>query len=230
MRRWFAAPAGLLAGAVLALTPVAALMFRFNNPDALLTLLLVRRRVRHGAGARARRARGGCVLAGALVGFAFLAKMLQAFLVRAGVRPGVPDGRADAAAAAALWQLLAGAASRWSSPAGWWVAVVELWPAVVAPVHRRLATTTSVLELIFGYNGFGRLTGERDRQRRRRRRAASAAGAAGSARLFNAEMGGQISWLLPVAAVALVAGIWSRRGAPRTDRRRAASSCGAAGP
>ena len=38
----FSAPAaGLLAGAVLALTPVAALMFRFNNPDALLTLLLV---------------------------------------------------------------------------------------------------------------------------------------------------------------------------------------------
>ena len=33
--------AGLIAGAVLALTPVAALMFRFNNPDALLVLLLV---------------------------------------------------------------------------------------------------------------------------------------------------------------------------------------------
>ncbi|GAA2213837.1 hypothetical protein GCM10009850_093000 [Nonomuraea monospora] len=34
------AGAGLLAGAVLALTPVATLMFRFNNPDALLVLLL----------------------------------------------------------------------------------------------------------------------------------------------------------------------------------------------
>src|SRR6202047_2931805 len=41
VRRWFGAGAGLLAGATLALTPVAALMFRFNNPDALLTLLLV---------------------------------------------------------------------------------------------------------------------------------------------------------------------------------------------
>src|ERR1700750_3206291 len=30
----------LLAGAAMALTPVAVLMFRFNNPDALLTLLL----------------------------------------------------------------------------------------------------------------------------------------------------------------------------------------------
>lgn len=32
--------AGLLAGAVMALTPVAVLMFRFNNPDALLVLLM----------------------------------------------------------------------------------------------------------------------------------------------------------------------------------------------
>src|ERR1700712_2059071 len=35
------AAAGLIAGAVLACTPAAALMFRFNNPDALLVLLLV---------------------------------------------------------------------------------------------------------------------------------------------------------------------------------------------
>ena len=32
--------AGLVAGALLALTPVAALMFRFNNPDALLVFLM----------------------------------------------------------------------------------------------------------------------------------------------------------------------------------------------
>ena len=42
-----APPPGLLAGAVLALTPVAVLMFRFNNPDALLVLLLVGRGLRH---------------------------------------------------------------------------------------------------------------------------------------------------------------------------------------
>ena len=41
VRRRFSALAGLLAGLALALTPVAALMFRFNNPDALLTLLLI---------------------------------------------------------------------------------------------------------------------------------------------------------------------------------------------
>ena len=41
VRRWFSPAAGLLAGAALALTPVAALMFRFNNPHALLVLLLI---------------------------------------------------------------------------------------------------------------------------------------------------------------------------------------------
>ena len=40
VRRWFPAAAGLIAGGVVALTPVAALMFRFDNPDALLVLLL----------------------------------------------------------------------------------------------------------------------------------------------------------------------------------------------
>src|SRR5512144_1031991 len=41
VRRWSGPVAGLLAGAVLALTPVAVLMFRFDNPDAALVLLLL---------------------------------------------------------------------------------------------------------------------------------------------------------------------------------------------
>src|ERR1700729_3636799 len=41
VKRWFGAGAGLAAGALFAATPVAALMFRFDNPDALLVLLLV---------------------------------------------------------------------------------------------------------------------------------------------------------------------------------------------
>ena len=66
---------------VLATTPVAVLMFRFDNPDALLTLLLV------GSAYATLRAVESVThpvrwlaLAGALVGLAFLTKMLQAFL------------------------------------------------------------------------------------------------------------------------------------------------------
>ena len=80
VRRWAGPAAGLIAGAALALTPVAALMFRFDNPDALLVLLLV-------AGAycvvRAveQASVGWLMLAGTALGFGFLTKMLQAFLV-----------------------------------------------------------------------------------------------------------------------------------------------------
>src|SRR6202012_2090148 len=41
VRRWFGPAARLIAGAALALTPVAVLMFRFNNPDAMMTFLMV---------------------------------------------------------------------------------------------------------------------------------------------------------------------------------------------
>ena len=80
VRRWFGPAAGLIAGATLALTPVAVLMFRFNNPDALLTLLLIA-----GAYAVTRALEAASwrwlAFAGALVGFGFLTKMLQALLV-----------------------------------------------------------------------------------------------------------------------------------------------------
>ena len=75
--------AGLLAGVVLATTPVAVLMFRFDNPDALLTLLLVGSAY---ATLRAVESRAGTRSAGwrwraPWSGSAFLTKMLQAFLV-----------------------------------------------------------------------------------------------------------------------------------------------------
>ena len=80
VRRWFSPAAALISGAVLALTPVAVLMFRFNNPGALLVLLLI-------AGtycvtrAVEQASPFWLALAGAAVGFGFLTKMLQAFLV-----------------------------------------------------------------------------------------------------------------------------------------------------
>src|SRR3984885_2406806 len=80
VKRWFGASAGLIAGLLLAVTPVAALMFRFNNPDALLVCLLVA-----GAYCLVRALEGAStrwvLAAGTMIGFAFLAKMMQAFLV-----------------------------------------------------------------------------------------------------------------------------------------------------
>lgn len=84
MKRWFgpvAGPvAGLIAGGSLAVTPVAVLMFRYDNPDALLVLLMVA-----GAYATVRAvevaSRRWLAPAGVFLGFGFLTRMMQAFLV-----------------------------------------------------------------------------------------------------------------------------------------------------
>jgi 4-amino-4-deoxy-L-arabinose transferase-like glycosyltransferase len=212
--------AGLLAGLVMALTPVAALMFRFNNPDALLALLLA---LATYATLRATERANGRWLAGAgvLVGFAFLAKMLQAFLV-------LP--------AFALVYLLAapttlkkrvlhlvGAFAAMVVALGWWVAVVELVPASWRP-YVGGSQNNSVLELIFGYNGFGRLTGNETGSVTGGGATAGGGmwGETGITRMFDGVSGGMIAWLIPaallVAVIALV--VLGRR--PRTDPTRAA--------
>ncbi|HET7035999.1 MAG TPA: glycosyltransferase family 39 protein [Thermomicrobiaceae bacterium] len=220
VRRWFAPAAALLAGAVLALTPVAALMFRFNNPDALLVLLLVA-----AAYALTRAVEDGrtrwLLLAGALIGLGFLTKMLQAFLVvppfalvylLAG--PGSLALRLRQLLTGGLAMLLAG---------GWWVAAMILIPAGSRPFIGG-SQDNSILNLIFGYNGFGRLDGNE---------AGSVGGGppgtsgrwgpTGLLRLFGSEMGSQVSWLLPAALIALAALLWLSWRGPRTDRPRAAA-------
>lgn len=215
VRRWFGRPAALLSCLILAITPVAALMFRFNNPDALLVLLLIAAAYAVTRAVEAGRTRW-LVLAGSLIGFAFLTKMLQAFLVLPAftlvylVAAPVPLRRR-------IWQLgIAGLAM--IAAGGWWVALVELWPASARP-YVGGSTNNSILELIFGWNGLDRLSGGGTGVGAG---AGSFSGTAGMLRLFNAQMGGEISWLLPAAVIALVAGaVWTAR-RPRTDRTRAA--------
>lgn len=206
-----ATAAGLLAGAVLALTPVAVLMFRFNNPDALLVLLLTL-----GAyglvRAQERASTGWLVFAASMVGFGFLAKMLQAFLV-------VPAFAlvyliaAPTSVRRRLWQLaLAGGALVVS--VGWWVAIVALVPVADRP-YIGGSQHNSVMELALGYNGLGRLNGDETGG------LGNLNAQAGWGRMFASEAGGQVSWLLPAALILLAAVLWLTRRAPRTDRVRA---------
>jgi 4-amino-4-deoxy-L-arabinose transferase-like glycosyltransferase len=219
VRRWFGPAAGLLAGAALAVTPVAALMFRFDNPDALLTLLLVGaayatvRAVEHGSGRWLQ-------LAAILVGTGFLTKMLQAFLVV----PALALVYLVAAPNPLRTRILrlAGAAVALVLASGWWVAVVQLTPAADRP-YIGGSQDNSLLNLIFGYNGFGRLTGAESGSVGGGGGAGARWGATGWGRLFNAEFGGQIAWLIPAALIALAAVLVIRRRAPRTDRTRAAA-------
>ncbi len=211
LKRWFGPKAGLLGGLVLATTPVAALMFRFDNPDAFLVLLLVA-----GAYALTRAIEGArtrwMVATGALLGFAFLAKELQAFTVV----PAFAAAHLLAAPGALrrrIAQLGVGLASLLVA-AGWWVVMVALWPTGSRP-YIDGSPDNNIFNLIFEYNGFSRLSGSSGP-------GGGFSGPAGLFRLFDDLMGGQALWLLPAALVALAAGLlWTRR-APRTDRTRAA--------
>jgi len=221
VRRWYGPWAGLIAGAVLAITPVAALMFRYNNPDALLTLLMT--------------AAGYCTIraiesgqtrwllwAGALLGLGFLTKMLQAFLLLP------PFAVAYLVAGprrlpVRLWQLAAGFAAVLVS-AGWWVAAVTLTPAADRP-YVGGSSNNSILQLTLGYNGLGRLTGNEAGSvgfAGNRGGGPAFGGSTGLGRLFGDQMGGQVSWLLPPALIAIGALAWlgwrSRRtGKPSRD-------------
>ena len=218
IKRWFGTGAGLAAGALLAATPVAALMFRFNNPDALLVLLLV-------AGAycltRALERAGTpwVVAAGTMIGFAFLAKMMQAFLVLPAFAlvylVAAPTGLRRR-----VVQMLAGGVAMVVS-AGWWVAIVALWPAGSRPMIDG-SSDNSILNLITGYNGLGRIFGSGGPGGGGGGGGGNFSGATSVLRLFNSVMGGQASWLLPAALLALGAGLLATRRAPRTDRTRAA--------
>ena len=199
-------------------------MFRFNNPDALLVLLLVGGRVRDDRARSRAAAPAGWCSRSRWSGFGFLTKMLQAFLVLPGVRPRLPARRAGLRCGGASGSSLARRAARSLVSAGWWVAIVELVAGVVRARTSAARRTTASSNLIFGYNGFGRLTGNET---------GSVGGGAGGrtgqwgptglTRLFSAEFGSQISWLLPAALILLVAGlVRHRRTRPRTDRTRAA--------
>ena len=224
VRRTSGPAAGLIAGAALALTPVAALMFRFNNPDALLVLLLVAAAycmVRATETASTR----WIALAGCAVGFAFLTKMLQAFLV-------VP-GFALAflvAAPVGLWKrigkLLIAAAALIVS-AGWYVALVSLWPADSRP-YIGGSTDNSLLQLALGYNGIDRVVGGQGVYGGGRpgggpggARNLFFGGDPGIGRLFGLSMGTEASWLLPAALIGLAAGLWFTRRTARTGHLRA---------
>ncbi|MBT1624224.1 glycosyltransferase family 39 protein [Curtobacterium flaccumfaciens pv. oortii] len=198
----------LLAGFVVAATPAAALMFRFDNPDAMLVFLMTA-----GAYCTVRALPRGSwkwiALAGVALGFAFLTKMLQGLLVLPAF------GLVYLFAARTTWGrrvigLLLAAGSLVVS-AGWWVVAVWLWPAESRP-YIGGSTNNTVLDLVFGYNGLGRIFGGSGNGgggggMTGGTAGGSFGGSTGLNRLFSSEMGLEISWLLPAALIALVVGL-----------------------
>lgn len=198
----------MLAGAAAATTPIAALVFRYDNPDALLTALTALAAYATVRCLESTRARWALLL-GATVGLAFLTKQLQALLPLPGLLLALAAAGPGTVLRRLRTLLVAGAAALVT--ALWWVALVELTPSGSRPWIGG-STHDSFLELTLGYNGLGRLLG-----------------GSGNATSHSTELGRTLSgatglgigWLLPALLLLGAAGLVLGLRLPRTDRPRA---------
>jgi 4-amino-4-deoxy-L-arabinose transferase-like glycosyltransferase len=227
VRRPFGETAALIAGTVLALTPVAVTIFRFNNPDALLVLLMIA-----AVWALLRAVDDGrlrwLLLCGACLGLGYLTKQLEvALVIPALAITYLLAGPRSLLVRAGQLVLALGAAV---VAAGWWVLIVQLWPAGKRPWIGG-TQTNSILELTLRYNGIGRLNGDEPGSTGSPgfispvhlggRTSGHPWGQPGIGRLFEPEQIGDIGWLLPAALVfAIALLVWWVR-APRGDQQRA---------
>ena len=221
VRRWYGVKSALIAGAVMALTPAAALMFRFNNPDSFLTLFLTASAYTFLRAFDSKKSALWLSAAGLLAGFAFNTKMLQGLLVLP-VMAVLYIACAKPAVMTRVRHLgVAGIVTMVST--FWWSVLVWLTPAA----HRPWVGSTNnnnIWSLVFGYNGFGRLFGGRG----------GAPGGAGGGpggvgfggetgvlRIFNESFGPNIAWLIPAALIGGGLVVWLLRRAPRDNKERA---------
>ncbi len=210
--------AAAVAALVLALTPITVAINRDNNPDTLLVFLMVA-----GAALALRAVHNGRLLplVGSAVcfGLAFNTKMLQGYIAL----PAVFAVYLYAAQGGLLRRVrnLAVAAVALAVSSFWWAAAVSLVPAADRP-YIGGSTDGTAWNLIMGYNGLGRVLGGEGNGGGGGGGGGGFSGTAGIGRMFNEVLGGQISWLLPFTAIALVGGLVLRGRAPRTDLTRAA--------
>ncbi len=247
VRLWAGEHVALLAALVFAVTPVTVAINRDTNPDTLMVLLLVA-----AAYALSRslvtepgRATRWLLLAAVFLGLGFVTKMLQAWIVVPVFAVAYLVGSSAPLRRRLLDVLGAGVVLLASSM--WWVALVSFWPGSKPYIGG--STDGSVLNLVIGYNGLGRILG---RQAGRELvggpgmpggprmpsgfggsgrpgggpGGGAFGGGSGFTRLFGEQVGGQISWLLPLCLLVLVAvaiaGIRQWRSGQTSDSARRA--------
>ncbi|MBV8432629.1 MAG: glycosyltransferase family 39 protein, partial [Solirubrobacterales bacterium] len=196
VRRRFGRAAGFTGGLALATTPIIVAVSRHNNPDELLVLCSVAALWCAVRGLETGRTRW-LVLSGVCVGLGFETKMGVALMVVPGIVAAwlwiAPRGRL-----CALRQLLAGGAAMVIVGSAWPL-LVMLTPAADRPWISG-TSDNSILSLIFGYNGLGRIAGQ----------AGGPGGLGGGStfggptgvfRLLQSGLGDQAGWLLGFALV-----------------------------
>lgn len=230
VRLWADEKVALLAALILALTPITVAINRDNNPDTLLVLLLVAAAyafTRSVQSAESRPRTKWLLWCAFFIGCGFLTKMLQAWIVVPGFALAYLVGSSAPVKRRVLDVLAAGAVLIASS--FWWVALHAWWPGSKPYIGG--STDGSAWDLIIGYNGLGRVfggsgnrgggsapeflggpppgaqvpTGQGPMEFGGPGGGAMFGGQAGITRMFGASVGGQISWLLPLCLLVLVA-------------------------
>lgn len=203
-KRLLSPTAGLLAGAVAATTPIFIAVSRSNQPETFFVLCLA---LTGWAAARAltRPSLGRLITTGLFIALAFQTYMLEAWALW----PALALGYLATAQpwVRKLWHLaVAGAISLAASVT--WIVIVSLIPADQRP-YIGSTLTNNPWEMVFGYNGLGRFSATSDSSDYLSF-TPPFSGDASIVRLFNEQLAGQIAWLLPAAALAVVV-LWMLR-------------------
>ncbi|MFD8813691.1 ArnT family glycosyltransferase [Streptomyces sp. NPDC059627] len=210
--------AATVAALVLALTPITVAINRDNNPDTILVFLMV-----SGAALAFRATRDEKLLpllgSAACFGLAFNTKLLAGWIALPAVFALYLYASKATWAKRAVNLALAAVVLAVSS--FWWAVAVSLVPASDRP-YIGGSTDGSAWNLIMGYDGLGRVFGGEGNGGGGGGGGGGFSGSAGLGRMFNSILGGQISWLLPFSAIALIGGLVLCGRAPRTDLRRMA--------
>jgi 4-amino-4-deoxy-L-arabinose transferase-like glycosyltransferase len=231
MRRLAGPVAGLTAAAILAASPVTVALNRGNVPDSLLILLSVLAADATVAAIVGGRPRS-LLLAGAWVGLAFQAKMLQAWAIL----PALAIAYLVCAPARLRVRTLhvAGAGAACLAVSVSWMTIVSLVPAGERP-YVDGTRNDSVFSQVFDYNGVARLehgsnpAGAGPPAAFLTRVSESGAAAKtslaesvppGWSRLLDGVYGRDIGWLLPAALIAALGTLIARRGSGRRDLYR----------
>jgi len=223
VKRQFGFMSAAIAGAALAFTPVAALMFGFNNPDAILTLMLTASGYAFLRSLEGKRPLLWLSLAGLFTGLAFNTKMLQGLIVLPAMVLVYLVFAKPSIITRFLHVMFAGVITAMSTL--WWSVLVSLTPAGSRPWVGS-TNDNNIWSLIFGYNGFGRLLGGRGGGGGpgggHGPGGTGFGGQTGIFRIFNNDFGPNIAWLLVLALAGGGLMLWILRKTPRTNRGRAA--------
>jgi 4-amino-4-deoxy-L-arabinose transferase-like glycosyltransferase len=220
VRRRFGTAAATVAGLVLATSPINVAVNRLNLPDPFMVLFLLLAAWAVLRGVEQERPWKWLALAGVFVGLAFNTKMLAAYVPVPALLAGIAVGTSGSLGKKARAVLLFGAVALAASAP--WIAAVDLTPASARPYVGGSQNNTE-RDLVFGYNGFGRVDGDGQGGGANLPGLGGPGGIFGGApgwlRMWNDANAGQIAWLLPIAGLGAIASLYRAR----RDRLRLAS-------